>query len=94
MSRPQQQHVKDLCRSPALPDEAPALPASQSAADRSTSPFAQLPKSPVSPTGVLLLTDPTADPWEHLCQCHSWECLWHDSVVCVHVIWLWHSAAT
>ena len=63
-SRPEGQHVRDPVRSPASPEQAPAMPASQPAADRSTSPFAQLPKSLASPTGVLLLTKFTVNSWE------------------------------
>ena len=63
-SRPEGQHVRDPARSPASPDDSSATPASQSAADGSTSPFAQLPKSLASPTGVLLLTNLAVDSWE------------------------------
>ena len=63
-SRPEGQHVRDPARSPASPEDSSAMPASQSAADGSTSPFAQLPKSLASPTGVLLLTNLAVDSWE------------------------------
>ncbi len=56
--------MRDPARSPASPEGSSAMPASQSAADGSTSPFAQLPKSLASPTGVLLLTNLAVDSWE------------------------------
>ena len=66
-SRLEGQPVRNPVRSPASrAEQVPAMPASQLATDQSTSPFAQLTKSPVSPPGVLLLTHPTANPWERL----------------------------